>query len=148
VRFSFFKVDPAWRRLPRSERQKHKQEFVEIVGNAGREMMIYSYSLIGTRGDCDFMLWQVTKESDKLTGLASAINNSELAAYLSIPSSYVAMTRRSIYLNRYEEEYLRQYGGEKALDTARLAINPQGSKYLFVYPSVKTRDWYMLPHED
>ncbi|HEX6062753.1 MAG TPA: chlorite dismutase family protein, partial [Longimicrobiales bacterium] len=34
------------------------------------------------------------------------------------------------------------------LDMARIAINPQGSKYLFVYPFVKTRDWYMLTHEE
>jgi chlorite dismutase len=27
----------------------------------------------------------------------------------------------------------------------RLAIKPIGSKYLFVYPFVKSRDWYLLP---
>ena len=65
-----------------------------------------------------------------------------------MPYSYFAMTRRSIYLNRYEEEYLKKYGGSQVLEHARIAINPQGSKYLFVYPFVKSRDWYALSHEE
>jgi chlorite dismutase len=148
VRFSFFQLDPAWRRLPADQRAGHKEEFVRIVGDAGRRMMVYSYSLAGTRGDCDFMLWQATRDFDRLQELAAAIANSGLGAFLRLPYSYFAMTRRSIYLNKYEEEYLRQYGGEHELETARIAINPQGSRFLFVYPFVKTRDWYMLGHDE
>ena len=32
VRFSVFRVDPAWRRLPKEERQRHKDEFESVVG--------------------------------------------------------------------------------------------------------------------
>ena len=148
VRFSFYKLDPAWRRLPPSERKRHKDEFVSIVGEFGRKFMVYSYSLISTRGDCDFLLWQATKNLDHFHEFAAAILRSELGAWLTLPYSYFALTRRSIYLNRYEEDYLRKYGGGEVLETARIAINPQGSKYLFVYPFVKTRDWYMLPQEE
>ena len=58
------------------------------------------------------------------------------------------MTKRSIYLNRYEEEYIAAYGSAEAVDRSRVALNPRGSKYLFVYPMTKTREWYKLPHED
>lgn len=148
IRFAFFRLDPAWRRLPITERKHHKDEFVELIGQWGNKFMIYSYSLIGVRGDCDFMLWQASRDLDHFQQLAGAIWRSELGAYLSLPYSYFALTRRSIYVNKYEEEYLRKYGGGENLDLARIAINPQGSKYLFVYPFVKTRDWYMLPHEE
>lgn len=148
VRFSFYKIDPAWRRLPPSERKRHKDEFVSIVGEHGRKFMIYAYSLISTRGDCDLLLWQASKNLDHFQEFAAAILRSELGAYLTLPYSYFALTRRSIYVNKYEEEYLRKYGGGENLETARIAINPQGSKYLFVYPFVKTRDWYMLSHEE
>ncbi|HEX6558685.1 MAG TPA: chlorite dismutase family protein [Longimicrobiales bacterium] len=148
VRFSFYKLDPAWRRLSPTDRRRHKNEFVGIVGEYARKFMIYSYSLISTRGDCDFLLWQATRNLDHLQDFAGALLRSELGAYLSLPYSYFALTRRSIYVNKYEEEYLRLYGGDQNLDTARIAINPQGSKYLFVYPFVKTRDWYMLSHEE
>lgn len=148
VRFAFYKTDPAWRRLPMTDRKRHKDEFVRIIDAFGKNFMIYSYSLISTRGDCDFLLWQASRNLDHFQELAAAIMRSELGAYLTLPYSYFALTRRSIYVNKYEEEYLRKYGGSEVLETARIAINPQGSKYLFVYPFVKTRDWYMLSQEE
>src|SRR5688572_7905855 len=148
VRFSVFKLDPAWRRLPAAEREAHKDEFESAIADRVRGMMIYAYSLVGTRGDADFMLWQASRQLDSIHDLAGAINRTALAGWLQLSHSFFAMTKRSIYLNRYEEEYEEKYGGGKVLDRARLAINPQGSKYLFVYPMVKTRAWYELPHED
>lgn len=148
VRFSFYKVRSEWRRLEAAERQAHKEEFAAAVAEAGSRFMIYSYSLVGTRGDCDFMLWQATRDMDHLQDLATRLLHTRLGAYLELPYSYFAMTRRSIYLNRYEREYLEKYGGKQPLETARIAINPQGSKYLFVYPFVKTRDWYGLSQEE
>ncbi len=148
VRFSVFKVDPAWRRLPVKERTRHKDEFESVVAARIREMMIYSYALVGTRGDADFLLWQAARELGQLHDLAAALNQTAMCGYLSLTHSYFAMTKRSIYLNRYEKEYVRTYGGEEVLDSARVAINPQGSEYLFVYPMAKIRDWYKLPHED
>jgi chlorite dismutase len=148
VRFSVFRVDPAWRRLPHAERESHKDEFELMVQGQGREMMVYAYSLVGTRGDGDFLLWQACKQIEQLHGFQAAVNRTGLGAYLRFTHSYFAMTKRSIYLNRYEEDYVKKYGGEEVLDSARIAINPQGSRYLFVYPMAKTRAWYELPHED
>ena len=31
VAYTFFRVDPAWRRLPISDRQAHKDAFAEVV---------------------------------------------------------------------------------------------------------------------
>ncbi len=148
VKFGFYQVDPAWRRLSPDERSAHKEEFVELVREAGKSSMIYSYSMVGTRGDCDFMLWQASRDFDHLQRLAADVLRTGLGAYLTRPHSLFALTRRSIYENRYEAEYLAKYGGDEILDRARIAINPQGSKYLFVYPFVKTRAWYGLTHED
>ncbi len=148
VRFSVFRVDPVWRRLPAEERERHKEEFEAVVAERVRAMMVYSYALIGTRGDADFLLWQAGRELEQLHDFAAALNRTSLSGYLSIPYSYFAMTKRSIYLNRYEEEYIAAYGGEDAVHRSRIALNPQGSRYLFVYPMAKTRDWYKLPHED
>ena len=148
VRFSVFRVDPAWRRLPKEERERHKDEFEAAVADRVSKMMIYSYALIGTRGDADFLLWQACRELDQLQDLAAALNHTALGGFLSLPYSYFAMTKRSIYLNRYEDEYIAAYGGADVVDRSRLAINPQGSEYLFVYPMAKTREWYKLPHED
>ena len=66
--------------------------------------------------------------------LQTALNRTDLGAYLSIPYSYLAMTRRSIY----------EFSQEPAHDQ-RLVIRPSAAKYLFVYPFIKTRSWYALP---
>jgi chlorite dismutase len=148
IRFSVFKVDPAWRRLSKKERVAHKDEFESMIGARVRDMMIYSYALVATRGDADFLLWQASRDLGQLHELATALNQTGLSGYLSQTHSYFSMTKRSIYLNRYEEEYVKTYGGEEVLDSARIAVNPQGSQYLFVYPMAKSREWYKLPHED
>jgi len=148
VRFAVLKLDPAWRRLPAAERQAHKDELEQLVGEWGRKMMIYAYSLVGTRGDADLLLWQASRSLEQLHAFAAALNGTALGGWLSPAHSYFAMTKRSIYVNRYEQEYISKYGGDQPLDRARIAINPQGSKYLFVYPMAKTRAWYELRHED
>src|SRR5690606_21462289 len=82
VRFSFYQVDPSWRRLPPSDRDRHKGQLVKLVGEFGKKFMIYSYSLVGTRGDCDFMLWQATKNLDHFHELAAAINGCAMGGYM------------------------------------------------------------------
>ena len=148
VRFSVFRLDPSWRQLPVEQRELHKTEVEDVVREWGRTIMVYAYSLVATRGDADFLLWQASKGLEQLHGFQAALNRTGLGGYLHFAHSYFAMTKRSIYLNRYEEEYVRNYGGDEPLETARIAVNPQGSKYLFVYPMAKTRKWYELPHED
>lgn len=148
VRFAIYKLDPAWRRLPKEDREAHKDELEQTVGEWGRKMMVYAYSLVGTRGDADLLLWQASRSLEQLHTFAAALNQTRLGGWLSLAHSYFAMTKRSIYVNRYEEEYISKYGGDEPLERARIAINPQGSKYLFVYPMAKTRAWYELPHPD
>ena len=72
VRFAVFKLDPAWRRLPEAERAMHKRELETLVGEWGRKMMIYSYSLVGTRGDADLLLWQASRSLEQLLEFAAA----------------------------------------------------------------------------
>jgi nitrite reductase/ring-hydroxylating ferredoxin subunit len=69
-----------------------------------------------------------------LVALQTALNRTDLGAYLSVPYSYLAMTRRSIY------EFHDEPNAE-----SRLVIRPSDSRYLFIYPFIKTRAWYALP---
>src|SRR5918912_1333638 len=57
VKFTFFKVDPAWRRLPVEHRDAHKREFVAACEDFAADRFLQAYSLMGTRGDADLMLW-------------------------------------------------------------------------------------------
>ena len=134
VRYAFYKLDPAWRRLSSERQASAKIEFGEALERYHGRLLLRPYGLVGLRGDCDFLLWQVVEDLDALVELQTALNRTDLGAYLSIPYSYLAMTRRSIY----------EFPADPQHDQ-RLVIRPSAAKYLFVYPFVKTRAWYSLP---
>lgn len=134
VRFAFYKLDPAWRRLSAERQASAKLEFGETIESFAGRLLLRPYGLVGLRGDCDFLLWQVAEDLDSLMALQTALNRTDLGAYLTLPYSYLAMTRRSIYEFPADPD-----------QPSRLVIRPSGARYLFVYPFIKTRAWYMLP---
>jgi chlorite dismutase len=140
VKYSFFKVDPEWRRLPEKERQDSKAQFAEVLSEFSDRVSMSSYSLVGTRGDADFLLWKVSEEIEAINELMASVNHTELARYLTMPHSYLAMTRRSPYIDDHKHEVQEGTGGA----TMRII----GRKYLFIYPFIKTHEWYQLPKEE
>ena len=139
VKYSFFSVDPAWRRLPESDRTESKEELAAVVDEAASYMFVRSFSLVGLRGDADFLLWQAADSLESLQEAATAIWRTRLGGYLTQPHSYLAMTRRSQYVGRHRHE------GQEG---TRAHLRPSGdAKYFIVYPFLKTREWYLLPQE-
>jgi chlorite dismutase len=84
-------------------------------------------------------VWQVSQNLDDFQELASDLVSTALGAYLDTPYAYLSMTKHSIYVDEHRHE--GQEGN-------RLVIAPGGAKYLFVYPFLKTRAWYLLPKEE
>ena len=139
VKYSFYKVAPEWRRLSDEVRERSKEEFAAVVDEFSSRITINSYSLVGTRGDVDFMLWKICPSLESLQELASQINHTELGKYLSTPHSYLAMTRPSPYVGQH------RHAGQEGTGAA---LRPLGRSYFFVYPFVKTHQWYQLPREE
>ena len=139
VKYTFFKVDPPWRRLPDEVRERSKGEFVAVVNELATQVKVSSYSLVGTRGDADFMLWQISPSLELLQQMARQLNHTELGKYLSTSHSFLAMTRPSPYVHNH------RHAGQEGTGAA---ITSMGRKYLFLYPFVKTHDWYRLPQEE
>ncbi len=135
VNFVFYKVDPVWRRLPEDSRTKGKQEFIRAVDDYNGKVLVVPYSTIGIRGDCDFMLWRISYDLDLFQGMSAKILASGLGQYLSTPYSYLAMTKRSVYVDHHS------HAGQEG---KRLTVVPGKSKYNFVYPFLKTREWFLL----
>jgi chlorite dismutase len=131
VKFSFFKVDPAWRRLPVEERDTHKREFAAACEDFAADRFLQAYSLVGTRGDTDLMLWTASPGLHDIHELHVVLAQSGLMGWADTSHSYLAMTKES------------EYSEEK-----RLEIRPARSRYLFVYPFWKKREWYRLPADE
>ncbi len=129
VKYTFFRLGAEWRRLPDDQRLASKDEFLGELKKY-EQLSPRSYSLIGTRGDADFMLWLITESLDTIQKLHSDLLNTGLGKYLSTPYSYLAMLRPSEYFGKPSDP------------------EPAGSKYLFVYPFTKKREWYSIPFEE
>jgi chlorite dismutase len=143
IRFAFYRVQPEWRLLGATERAAQREELAALVRELDERenVLIRSYSLVGTRGDADFMLWLVSDRVDDLHEFSARLNRLRIGAYLESPYSYFSMTKRSMYVDKHM--HANQEGRSN-----RLVISPTGRKYLFVYPFVKTRSWYRLPAEE
>jgi len=139
VKFAFYKVDPAWRRLGAEEKEQGRKEFQAAVERHAARCLIRPYSLVGLRGDADFMLWVVSDRLEPQEALGADLYRTGLGKYLHIPHQYLAMTRRSVYVDQHSHP-----GSEGSRET----VQPSGAPYLFVYPFVKTRPWYRLPQAE
>jgi chlorite dismutase len=125
VKYTFLKLDPAWRRLDRDERARHKREVIAACEDYSAERLLRAFSLVGTRGDADLMLLTQATSLERIHEFHVVLAQSGLMAWCDTPYSFLAMTKPSEYS-----------------DESRLEVRPQHAKYLFVYPFVKTRAWY------
>ena len=131
VKYSFLKVDPAWRRLPDGERAEHKREFLAACEDFAEERLLRAFSTVGTRGDTDMLLLSQATNLERIHEFHVVLAQSGLMKWCAQPYSYLAMTKPSEYS-----------------DESRLEVRPAHSRYLFVYPFVKTRAWYALPADE
>jgi chlorite dismutase len=133
VKFTFVKVDPAWRRRSPDERAQDKREFAAACADFAEDHFLRTYSLVGTRGDCDLMVRTIAPSLDPIHEFHVLLNQTGLMRYADIPYSYLAMTKPSVYSD--EPTPLEPRPGSD-------------SKYLIVYPMWKKREWYLLPPEE
>jgi chlorite dismutase len=131
VKYTFLKVDPAWRRLDEAERAQHKREFMAACEDFAGERLLRAFSLVGTRGDAELMLLSQATNLERIHEFHVVLAQSGLMKWCETPYSYLALTKPSEYS-----------------DESRLEVRPAHAKYLFVYPFVKTREWYRLAPDE
>ncbi|MGH2793430.1 MAG: chlorite dismutase family protein [Actinomycetota bacterium] len=138
VKYAFYKADPAWRGLPDEERAAGRKELAELLDGARERFpMVRTYSTVGMRGDADLLIWSAAKTLEEIRDMESAIRATAMGRWLDTPHSFLAMTKRSQYEDRLDPA-----------SRERLLVKPGRAKYLFIYPFVKTRAWYLLPFEE
>jgi len=131
VKYTFLKVDPAWRRLDEERRAADKREFIAACEDFADGHLLRAFSLVGTRGDADLMLLSQAQNLERIHEFHVVLAQSGLMKWAEISHSFLGMRKSS----EYSED-------ERAV--------PRGfrGKYVFVYPFVKSREWYALAAEE
>jgi chlorite dismutase len=131
VKYTFLKVDPAWRRLDADVRARDKQEFLAACEDFATDHLLQAFSLVGTRGDADLMLVAETENLDRIHEFHVVLAQAGLSKWCAQPYSFLGLRKGSEYS-----------------DELRTQPRAFRGKYLFVYPFVKTRAWYALPADE
>lgn len=131
VKYTFLKLDAAWRRLEAQERAEHKREFLAACEDFGADHLLQSFSLVGTRGDTDLVLLAEAENLDRIHEFHVVLAQSGLMKWAEQPYSFLGMRKTSEYS-----------------DDQRTVPRGFRGKYVFVYPFVKTRAWYGLPADE
>jgi chlorite dismutase len=139
VSFEFYKISEDFRKLSGFKRAAAKKSFIKAVDTFKNEGILLAYSTLGFKAETDLMLWRISYDIDSFQRLSSAVAKSAMGPYLKTAASYLAQTKRSTYIDKH------QHDGQ---DGNRTNVYPGRFKYIFIYPFVKTREWYLLSKEE
>jgi chlorite dismutase len=134
--YAFFKATPSLMALTKAEKARAIAEYVARLDDYKNRLTVRTYSTLGLRRDTDFLLWVIAPGLDAIQSFMEGLRKTAMAPHIENTYSYLAVTRESSYVKAHAD------------DEIEVAVRPGESKYLFVYPFVKTREWYLLPMEE
>ena len=127
-------LDPAWRRLPDAERRAEAEALRAAAEKTAERVTTYTYSMIGTRADASFLFWRLGSSLEEIEETAALILRSGLGRWCRIGYSMIGLVRPSSYVKERTPQEEAMFTGER-------------SRYIIVYPFVKTADWYRLDED-
>ncbi|MGH2429548.1 MAG: chlorite dismutase family protein [Candidatus Limnocylindria bacterium] len=129
------RLDPAWRRRSADERRADLDAFCTAAARADQRLMQLSYSTIGLRAEGDLLLWRMAESIEAVEETAADLLSAGIGQWLAPAVSMVGLTRPSQYVKRPTTQEQSLFTGER-------------SRYLVVYPFVKSVDWYLASAEE
>ncbi len=133
--YTTFQAVPTWYGLPKDEKGKAIAEYLARADEFKGRLTLRPYSTLGLKQGADFLLWIISPGLDEIQALTEGLRKTAMAPHLEQTYSFLAVTRESMYVKGHVEE-------------ATVTVEPGDATYLFVYPFVKTREWYLLPMEE
>src|SRR5665648_880913 len=97
VKYTFLKLDPAWRRLDSETRAQDKREFMAACENFADGHLLQSFSLVGTRGDAELLLISEAENLDRIHEFHVVLVQSGLMKWADTPYSFLGMRKSSEY---------------------------------------------------
>lgn len=128
-------LDPAWRRLDATQRRDDLDAFCAASERAGHRLLQLSYSTIGLRAEGELLLWRMAERIEDVEETAADLLRTGIGRWMSPSLSMIGMTRPSQYVKRPTTQEQSLFTGER-------------SRYLVVYPFVKSTEWYLASAEE
>jgi chlorite dismutase len=128
-------LDPAWRRLAADERRADLDAFCSAAARAEHRLLQLSYSTVGLRAEGELLLWRMAESIEAVEETAADLLASGIGRWMTPALSMIGMTRPSQYVKRPTTQEQSLFSGER-------------SRYLVVYPFVKSTDWYLAAAEE
>jgi chlorite dismutase len=129
--FAFYRISRQAMDRSDEERNDMKEEFSRYIESIG--LLVNSYSLAGLRPETDFMLHFRHADVRAMQQRLAASRKLKLSRYLETPYTYLCTKRSSEY---------------SAEGTSEVHIASGEGELLFVYPFIKTREWYLLSPQE
>jgi chlorite dismutase len=134
VNFMFLRVSPDWRKLDVETKNLFKSEFQKVFNNYHDDFLLFSYSLIGFDSKADMMFWRIGTSLDLVQEMTAQLYRTNLGSYLEMSDNYLSVTKRMMFVGEAVENRQRVQAGS--------------TKYHFVYPCSKHKDWHEMADED
>src|SRR5215210_9220991 len=97
VKYTFLKVDPAWRRLDADRRARDKREFLAACEDFAEDHLLQTFSLVGTRGDADLLVLTEAENLDRIHEFHVVLAQSGLMKWADTPHSFLGLRKSSEY---------------------------------------------------
>ena len=127
-------LDPAWRRLAAEQRHDDVAAFCAAAERTQAGLVQHAYSTIGLRVEGELLLWRLADRLEQIEESAADLLAAGIGRWLTPQVSMVGLTRPSQYVKRPTSQEQSLFDGMR-------------SRYLVVYPFVKSTDWYLAPAE-
>jgi chlorite dismutase len=129
------RLDPAWRREPADRRRADLAAFTAAADAAEGRLMQHAYSTIGLRAEGDLLLWRMAESIEAIEESAAELLASGIGRWMTSALTMIGLTRPSQYVKRPTTQEQSLFTGER-------------SRYLVVYPFVKSIEWYLASAEE
>ena len=129
------RLDPAWRREPEDQRRADIADFTAAADATEGRLMQHAYSTIGLRAEGDLLLWRMAESIEAIEESAADLLASGIGRWMTSALTMIGLTRPSQYVKRPTAQEQSLFTGER-------------SRYLVVYPFVKSIEWYLASAEE
>lgn len=134
VNFIFFRVNPDWRKLNSDTKRLFKSEFKSVFDHFRDDLMLFSYSLVGFDSKADLMFWRIGTSLDLIQDMTAKLYRTNLGSYLETTDNYLSTTKRMMFVGDAVDDRKRVHAG--------------ATKYHFVYPCAKHKDWLEMAADE